>query len=78
MKPSDTHPKPGDLVMVRGASPVNVWAVPGTQRCGVVMPGSIGLLITSTHVDIHRFHSYVLWSCPAVCGWVPDGFLRKV
>jgi len=75
---NDTRPKPGDIVMVRGNNPLDVWAVPASQRSGVVMPESLGLVISAAHVDIHRFYSYVLWSCPTICGWVQDGFLRKV
>lgn len=85
-KPTDTKPKPGDIVLLRGNQPRDVWAVPNSpnvtpeklQRAGVVMPGALGLVVSSAHPDQHRFYSYILWSMPSILGWIEDGFLRKV
>ena len=78
-------PLPGDLVMLRGNQPRDVWSVPNSpnvtpeklQRAGVVMPRALGLVISSAHPDVHRFYTYVLWSMPCICGWIEDGFIRK-
>lgn len=77
MSKKDGKPLPGDLVMLRGKSPVAVWVEPEKQRAGMVMPESIGLVIAPAHNDQLRFYTYVLWSMPCICGWIQDGFLRK-
>jgi hypothetical protein len=85
MAKTDGKPLPGDLVMLRGSQPRDVWAIPNSpnvtpeklQRAGVVMPRSIGLVISAAHPDHHRFYTYVLWSMPCICGWIEDGFIRK-
>jgi hypothetical protein len=77
---------PGDIVLLRGNQARDVWAVPNSpnvtpeklQRAGVVMPGSLGLVISSAHRDQHRFYTYVLWSMPMIMGWIEDGFLTRV
>lgn len=77
MKPSDTRGKPGEIVLVRGGQPVEVWdQIMGHQssRVGVVQPGSMGLIV-ATHVTAW---TYVLWSMPCLVGWVHDGQLRRV
>ncbi len=86
MAKSDGKPLPGDMVLLRGTAPRDVWAVPNSpnvtaeklQRAGTVKPGALGLVISAAHNDQHRFYTYVLWSEPCVCGWIEDGFLRKV
>ena len=86
MKSKDTKPKPGDMVLLRGKQPRDVWAIPNSpnvtpeklQRAGVVMGGAVGLVISSAHADHHRFYTYVLWSMPCICGWIEDGFLMRV
>lgn len=74
---SDSRGKPGEIVLVRGGQPVNVWETPGIdkpRRVGVVMPKGLGVIIGVNE----RAWTYVLWSMPRVIGWVPDGVLRTV
>jgi hypothetical protein len=85
-KPTDTKPKPGDIVLLRGTSPRAVWAISNSptdlktmNRVGVVMPGALGLIISSAaHKDQYRFYTYVLWSTPCILGWIEDGLVRAV
>ena len=86
MARTDGKPLPGDMVLLRGNVARDVWAIPNSpnvtpeklQRAGRVEPGALGLVISAAHNDQHRFYTYVLWSSPCVCGWIEDGFLRKV
>lgn len=68
---------PGEIVLVRGGKPIDVWHAPGEgppNRVGVVMPTSMGIIVA-----VHqRAWTYVLWSMPCILGWVPDGVLRRV
>jgi hypothetical protein len=78
-KPKDIRGKPGDMVLVRGGQPINVWRARLEQqqqpdKAGVVMPGTLGVIV-STHITAW---TYVLWSIPCVVGWCRDGELRKV
>lgn len=45
------------------------------KRIGVVMPGSLGIVIawSPTHCNTH-----VLWLTPLIVGWIADGFLRAL
>lgn len=82
-KPNDVRGIPGDIVLIRGGRPIDVWDRPGgyggvpsvaVARVGVVDPKASGLIIA-----VHeRAWTYVLWSTPCIMGWVPDGILRKV
>lgn len=76
-KPNDVRGLPGDIVLIRGGQPIDIWQTPGVMpnaRVGVVMPTMTGFIIA-----VHeRAWTYVLWSMPLIIGWVPDGMLRKV
>lgn len=74
----EERPMPGDMVRIRGTTAQPIWAEPGTQRAGIVMPNSVGLVISSSHQSPHRSYAYVLWSIPTVCGWIPDGVMERV
>jgi hypothetical protein len=64
------------MVLLRGNVARDVWAEPPKQRAGVVMPGSLGLVISANH-ETAKFYTYVLWSMPCIMGWIEDGFLLK-
>lgn len=74
---TDVRGKPGDIVMVRGASFVKVFQHPSNDTGQVaqhVSRRALGLIV-SVHATAW---TYVLWSDPSVLGWVADGFLRTV
>lgn len=79
---TDERPKPGDIVLLRGTEARVAWAVPHGPTPGIssghIMPGALGLVVTSAHESPYRYFAYVLWSTPCVCGWIQDGCLRKV
>ena len=82
----DVRGVPGDIVLTRGPSPINVWDVHrsggGRGVIGVVNPGAMGIIICvyskEATPDANPGFTYVLWSNPILLGWVPDGRLRLV
>jgi len=75
----DPRPVPGDMVLLRGNQPRDVWADPTSKpphRSGVIVPGALGIVVSASH-ESAKFYTYVLWSCPMVMGWIEDGFLVK-
>ena len=80
MRPSDVRAKPGELVIPRSTQAIPAWrnrtqvfGVASSERVGMIMPGSIGVV-----VSIEKGWTYVMWSVPCVAGWSSDGFLRPV
>ena len=78
---TDTRGTPGELVMLRGASEVHIWATPESRvqdavrdHVAVAQPGSIGMIVSVNEPG----WTYVLWSRPNVIGWINDGALRRV
>ena len=74
----EERPNPGDLVRVRGKSGIPVYRMPEQAKAGWVMPGVVGLVISSSHKSPYNFYAYVLWSMPIVCGWTADGAMEKI
>jgi len=80
-KVNDRRGRPGDIVLVRGGAPIDVFRTiidsamdHSAPRAGVVMPGAMGLIV-ATHLTAW---TYVLWSMPCLAGWVRDGYLRRI
>lgn len=74
---NDSRGYPGELVMLRGIAGASIWREPrNTNSAGIVIPGSIGMIICCD--EKYKQYTYVLWSNPCLCGWIEDGRLRRI
>ena len=74
---SDVRGAPGELVILRSSSIVDVWDEPSASGkwVGRAFPGKLGLILSVATPG----WTYVLWSgSEMVMGWMPDGALRRL
>ena len=76
-QPSDVRGMPGELVILRSSTMVDVRDEPSAEsKCvGQASWGMLGLILS----EATRGWTYVLWSGHTmVMGWMPDGALRRL